>query len=85
VIGGDIASTRCVIDRGVDGLTATPFDASDLAEKILVLLADPATRACFGERGRAKVLSRYTWERVTDTWERTLAGAAGGAGVLSNR
>jgi len=79
VIGGDIASTRCVIDRGVDGLTATPFDAQDLSSKILDLLADPAKRACFGARGREKALARYTWDRVTDIWETTLLTAAGGA------
>jgi glycosyltransferase involved in cell wall biosynthesis len=79
VIGGDIASTRCVIDRGVDGWTATPFDAPDLALKIVDLLADPAKRAGFGERGRAKALARYTWERVTDVWETTLINAVEGA------
>ncbi len=78
VIGGDIASTRCVIDSGVDGWMATPFDATDLAGKILDLLADPAKRACFGERGRAKTLARYTWDRVTDAWETTLVNAAFG-------
>lgn len=76
VIGADIASTRCIIEPGVDGSTAKPFDAADLAEKILELLADPAKRATFGARGRAKVLSRYTWEQVTDTWEATLRKAA---------
>lgn len=79
VIGGDIASTRCVIDHGVDGWTATPFDAEDLACKIMDLLADPAKRACFGERGRAKALARYTWDRVTDAWETALINVAAGA------
>jgi glycosyltransferase involved in cell wall biosynthesis len=76
VIGADIASTRCIIDSGVDGWTARPFDASDLASKILDLLADPTKRALFGARGRAKVLSRYTWDRVTDVWESSLQQAA---------
>ena len=76
VIGADIASTRCIIDAGVDGWTAKPFDASSLAERILDLLADPAKRAAFGERGRAKVLSRYNWDKVTDAWESTLQRAA---------
>jgi glycosyltransferase involved in cell wall biosynthesis len=76
VIGGDIASTRCVIDCGVDGLTATPFDAADLACKIQDLLGDAAKRTRFGEAGRAKVLARYTWERVTDVWEATLLNVA---------
>ena len=78
VIGADIPSTRCIIDAGVDGFTVKPFDSGDLAKKILDLLADPAKRASFGERGRAKVLSRYTWERVTDVWEETLQTAAAG-------
>lgn len=78
VIGGDIASTRCVIDRGVDGWTSKPFDADDLANKILDLLGDPDKRAAFGQAGRAKALERYTWERVTDIWEKTLINAAAG-------
>jgi glycosyltransferase involved in cell wall biosynthesis len=52
VIGADIASTRCIIDSGVDGWTAKPLDVSSLADRILDLLADPAKRAAFGERGR---------------------------------
>jgi len=76
VIGADIASTRCIIDNGVDGWTAKPFDVADLANRILDLLADPAKRATFGQRGRTKVLSRYTWDRVTDVWESALRRAA---------
>ena len=76
VIGADIPSTRCIIERGVDGLIAKPYDSADLAEKILDLLMDPAKRATFGERGRAKALSRYTWEHVTNVWEETLQRAA---------
>lgn len=78
VIGGDIASTRCIIDPGVDGWIVKPFDASDLAAKILDLLANPGKRASFGERGQKKVLERYTTERVTDTWEATFQKVASG-------
>ena len=76
VIGADIASTRCIIESGVDGLTVRPFDAADLATKILELLTDPAKRASFGERGQRKVLARYTWDRVTDVWEAAFRRAA---------
>ena len=72
VIGGDIAATRCIIDSGVDGWMATPFDARDLASKILDLIVDPQKGAAFGAHGRSKVLARYTWDRVTDAWEATL-------------
>jgi glycosyltransferase involved in cell wall biosynthesis len=76
VIGADIASTRCIIDIGVDGLTVRPFDAADLAAKILELVTDREKRERFGERGREKVLSRYTWDRVTDAWEASFRKAA---------
>jgi glycosyltransferase involved in cell wall biosynthesis len=76
VIGADIASTRCIVESGVDGWMARPFDARDLAAKILDLLVDPPKRVAFGEHGRAKVLSRYTWDRVTDVWEATFQKTA---------
>jgi glycosyltransferase involved in cell wall biosynthesis len=79
VIGADIPATRCLVDHGRDGWLVAPFDAADLAARILSLLADPEARAAFGHRGRAKVLSRYTWESITDIWEatyRTVASAA---------
>ena len=76
VIAADIAPTRCIVEPGVDGLLAMPYDAADLATRILELLADPAKRAAFGARGRAKALERYTWERVTDVWEATFRAVA---------
>jgi glycosyltransferase involved in cell wall biosynthesis len=76
VIGADIASTRCIVESGIDGWTAPAFDAPALADRILDLLADPAKRKSFGEAGRTKVLARYTWDRVTDVWERTLRAAS---------
>ena len=71
VIGADIPSTRCIIEHGVDGFMVKPSDSDDLAARILELLGDPATRELFGQRGRAKTLARYTWDRVTDAWEET--------------
>jgi glycosyltransferase involved in cell wall biosynthesis len=76
VIGADIAATRHLIDHGRDGFLVAPFDPQDLAEKIVALLSDPETRAAFGRRGRAKVLSRYTWDRITDIWEATYRAVA---------
>ena len=71
VIGADIAATRSLIEQGQDGWIVAPFDPAALAARILGLLADPAQRTAFGARGRAKVLTRYTWDRITDTWEST--------------
>jgi glycosyltransferase involved in cell wall biosynthesis len=71
VIGADISATRCLVDHGGDGWLVAPFDPAALAARIRSLLADPETRSAFGRRGRAKVLSRYTWESITDIWEAT--------------
>jgi glycosyltransferase involved in cell wall biosynthesis len=79
VIGADIPATRCLVDHGSDGWLVAPFDAAELAARITSLLADPETRAAFGCRGRAKVLSRYTWESITDIWEATYRAVASAA------
>lgn len=76
VVAADIAPTRCIVEPGVDGLLARPYDVADLATRILELLSDPAKRKAFGARGRTKALERYTWERVTDVWEATFRAAA---------
>ena len=83
VIAADIPSTRCIVDPGVDGWIVKPFDAGDLAARILELFANPEQRAALGQRGREKVLARYTWDKVTDAWEGALrrAGQVREAGV----
>ena len=76
VIAADIAASRSLIEPGVDGWLVPPGDTPALAGKILDLLAHPGQRAEFGARGRQKVLSRYTWDRVADVWEETFARVA---------
>lgn len=68
VIGCRVGAVASLIDEGVDGLLVDR-DAGQVAEAILRLLRDPATRRRMGERGREKVLSRYTWDRVVDRVE----------------
>ncbi len=51
-----------LIAAGVDGELAT--DADDLARHIAALLADRPRARALGAAGRAKVLARYTWERI---------------------
>ena len=47
---------------GDSALLVPPGDASALADQLTVLLADPGLRRSLGERGRRRVLSRFTWE-----------------------
>ncbi len=49
---------------GVNGELVKTNDPGDLAEKIVSLLKDPDRLREMGHAGRARVLSRYTWEAV---------------------
>ncbi len=69
VVGSRIGSTSCVIDDGGDGLLVDPNDPGDIAQAIIQLLADPDRRVQMGERGYAKAIERFTWEKVTDRVE----------------
>jgi phosphatidylinositol alpha-1,6-mannosyltransferase len=69
VIGARIGSTQCVIEDGVDGLLVTPRNPDDLANAILRLLSDRATREQMGRAGYAKMRTHFTWDRITDKVE----------------
>ena len=75
VIGARIESTACVIDDGIDGFLVPPENPALLADAILKLLNDSALRERMGRAGRAKTLSRFTWEAATDRIERIYAAA----------
>ncbi len=82
VVVADIPGVREVVEDGREGLLADPVNPQDLAAKIRRLLADPNLRADMGRRGREKVLSTFTIERVADQVE-AVYRAVHGAGVMS--
>ena len=69
VIGARIGSTQCVIDEGVDGLLADPNDPADIGRAMIDLLSDEVKREKMGNRGYAKTLATFTWEKVVDRVE----------------
>jgi glycosyltransferase involved in cell wall biosynthesis len=76
VIGGDIPALREVIDDGGDGIVVRQR-ADAVASAILRLLDDPTSAEAMGERGRAKVESRWSWGAVMDRVEAAHAIAMG--------
>lgn len=64
VIGCRTGAVSSVIEDEGDGLLVTYGDAGELAGAIIRLLSDEPTRQRLGEKGRAKVLDRYNWDRI---------------------
>ena len=66
------------VSAGPASLYARPNDAGDLADKLLILLDDPALRAAMGATGRARVEEQFAWPHqepaLLAAYERALAG-----------
>jgi beta-phosphoglucomutase-like phosphatase (HAD superfamily) len=63
-------------EDGVPGVQAARA-AGALAAAVAALAAAAARRRELGERGRARVLERWTWDASTDCLEALLARARG--------
>ncbi|MCX6376233.1 MAG: glycosyltransferase family 4 protein [Armatimonadetes bacterium] len=70
VIGCKGSAVETVIADEVDGLLVEPRNEGQLAEALLTLLGSPDMRREFGNRGREKMLSTFTWDHVVDRYER---------------
>jgi len=64
VVGARAGGVPAVIDDGVDGFLVEFGDVSALADRIERLVRAPDLAREMGERGREKVLERYTWDQV---------------------
>jgi len=69
--GRPVVSTRVggvpdVVSDGVDGLLCDPGDVSGLATALGQLAASTALRSRFGEAGQARIVPRYSVDRLVD-------------------
>ncbi|HTQ03922.1 MAG TPA: glycosyltransferase family 4 protein [Polyangiaceae bacterium] len=64
VVALDNGGTPEVVEHGRTGLLSPAGDHHALAANILTLLKDPALRARMGAEGRARVLTRFSAERM---------------------
>lgn len=60
VVVADMPGVREVIEPGREGLLAEPLIASDLAEKVRILLDDPTLAKQMGRAGRQRAEARYS-------------------------
>ena len=84
VIASSLEPIKDVIDDGRTGLLFSPGNAPELADKILLLAADPGLRRALAERGRASVIGKYDWDSISDQYHNLIhsssqrSAAAGG-------
>ncbi len=76
VVAGDSGGAPDAVLDGENGIVVDGTDVGMLADRLTALLADSGARTRMGERGRAWVADRWSWERQTDILQRLLAGDA---------
>jgi len=70
VVANRVGGVPDVVRDGVDGFLVEPGDVDAAAARLAKLAADPALRSRLGESGRARVLERYSVERLVDDVDR---------------
>jgi len=70
VVATRVGGVPDVVREGEDGFLVDPGDVDALAERLARLAADPELRARLGAAGRARVIPRYSVERLVDDMDR---------------
>ncbi|WP_448204600.1 glycosyltransferase family 4 protein [Azospirillum sp. sgz302134] len=64
IVAPDIGALPDIVEDGVTGLLTPPGDVDALTRTLACLLDDAALAQSFGDAGRQRVLSEFTWEAV---------------------
>lgn len=76
VIGSRIGGIPDFVHDGDNGLLSHAGDPYDLAERILMVLEDPALAQAMGARGRERVVRDHAWDDLAKRTETVLQDAA---------
>lgn len=66
-----------LVEPGRDGYIAATGDAADLADKIQLLANNKDVCRTMGEAARKKIISRFTWEIISEQLEQEFLGMCG--------
>jgi L-malate glycosyltransferase len=64
IVATEVGGNPEVVEHDVTGLLSPRSDFRALAENLTALLQDPARRKAFGDAGRARLLERFTQDRM---------------------
>lgn len=67
VVTGNSGLSEAVVD-GYSGLVANPNDPDSIAEKLKILLDDPAYRLQLGKNARKRALAEQTWSKKAEAY-----------------
>jgi len=73
-VGSNICAIPELIRDGVTGFTLPPHDASQWADKIILLLRDERLAQQMSDRAFEHATSRYRWDLVVDRMLKSIAG-----------
>jgi phosphatidylinositol alpha-1,6-mannosyltransferase len=77
VVAGRSGGLPDAVQDGVTGTLVDPLDPGAAAAAIVALLTDPARAHRLGAAGRARVLERFTWEKMATEARRIFGEAVG--------
>jgi glycosyltransferase involved in cell wall biosynthesis len=69
VLTSDVPENREVVDGA--GFTFQRGNATDLADRLRFLLANPAVREAAGRMAKRRIEERYQWQKIAEEIEKT--------------
>lgn len=73
VVAFDLPAVRDTIIDGETGLMAEPGNATDLADKIAMLLDDNVLRRALAEAGRHYAIGKFNWRAVGESYAKIIS------------
>ncbi len=79
VVSSPVGGVVEIVQDGRTGVFVERGDSHALASALRDLIGDPERRARLGAAGYARAVENFSWDRVTEAFERSLDGTAGWA------